>query len=822
MANFGHDSDPEYSLGLTVSEEEGVWAIVDRLSANLRPTGVPPPQQHRQNLPAQGRQPARITTRPIQNPLSVPPPDSQSGDSQSPSSASTPSPASPSADPDVSRIIEETLAAIEDDDLNFDIAELGADDSYAHGQSPFQHHHHVDVSRGGPPERHGRFSPPARHGDDSDAASLAASAKPRSLPVLLPGPDVRYPDLSAALSQIAGPAQQHDPPDEGLRVPAQDKRSPLKRFRTYPQKPLTVSDLTAGVWCELQYWYTLTKLPGGRRRRTTAMKLGSTVHAMLEREVFTEVQVTISKKEEHFGLKLWNMIEGLRMLRDEGMTREFELWGMVDGNLVCGIIDGISSENPDQELEQSTLSSRASSQAPPNSQPYASSGTANDDEGRFYITEIKTRTSATPPPAAQEKVAVTQVLLYHRFLSDLAAGSLNFFDVFKRYGFNPDEPFSDAFMAQTGEIHDEILAASTDAAEDGPLEPALPADDDDGSSSGGEFVSAPSSPTQLSLDLPPPRPTPRYHNLRSLAALVRAELELTFPRGGASIGSVASLEYRYRQQDLPESGLDEQTTEGLPYEDPGLPRPGDVIFRRSIFVEPHVVDLFIEETMPWWRGERPPRGVNAHDAGLKCRMCEFADECEWLKRLDEEALRNARSKLAGSAATAEGGGAVLLLGADRDGSEASDGGGGGGRGKRKGKGKGRLSVEAGLDDGDGGGLGDIEDGGVPRETPKKRGRGRGRPRKADADAASSAAGGGGGGGGGEEEAGPDGPCEAPMEEEKKKAKRGRGRPRKSEAVPAVEPVADSEGPPEVEDGEDWRGKSKRTRRGRRMAAAGAA
>jgi exonuclease V len=32
--------------------------------------------------------------------------------------------------------------------------------------------------------------------------------------------------------------------------------------------------------------------------------------------------------------------------------------------------------------------------------------------------------------------------------------------------------------------------------------------------------------------------------------------------------------------------------------------------------------------MNWWKGERTPRGVEVMEA-WKCRICEFADECEW-------------------------------------------------------------------------------------------------------------------------------------------------------------------------------------------------
>ena len=55
-----------------------------------------------------------------------------------------------------------------------------------------------------------------------------------------------------------------------------DLRSPLERFRTKPKKALSVTDLISPSWCELQYWYALTKC--GKKRRTPAMRQGSKVH----------------------------------------------------------------------------------------------------------------------------------------------------------------------------------------------------------------------------------------------------------------------------------------------------------------------------------------------------------------------------------------------------------------------------------------------------------------------------------------------------------------------------------------------------------------
>jgi exonuclease V len=396
-------------------------------------------------------------------------------------------------------------------------------------------------------------------------------------------------------------------------------------------KPLSVSDLTAGAWCELQYFYTLTRLPGGRRTRTAAMKRGTGIHETLERQVFTPVQIQVTKKEDTFGLRIWNIIQGLRVLRERGFTRELEVWGMVDGNVVNGVIDSLSYENPDPELQEDVLSSRGSSQVITNSQPYEPS---TPGDYAIYIVDVKTRNSATPPPQMQVRSSIIQLFLYHRFLSEMANNRLDYITVFERYGVNPDEPFSDDFMAQIGAVHDEVFVE--------------PEDDGDASPDGG-FVSAPSSPSQVSyLSDSSSSPTLRYRSLRTLLTLLKSELRLTFPRGAADLGNIVAVEYRYRGRDPPPPRDPLADAPSTSPEDDSVAPPkyetGSVICVNTFFVEPETLDLYLSETMRWWRGEREPHGVTLEEAGFKCRSCEFREVCEWRRNLDQEAVKKARRK----------------------------------------------------------------------------------------------------------------------------------------------------------------------------------
>ncbi|KAJ6788999.1 hypothetical protein PWT90_11035 [Aphanocladium album] len=307
-----------------------------------------------------------------------------------------------------------------------------------------------------------------------------------------------------------------------------DHRSPLQKFRSYPRRPLTVSDLTSGAWCELQYWYTLSRLPGGRRTRTAAMRQGSKLHQKLEDEVHTTVQVDILSRVDGFGLKLWNLVQGLRTLRETGLTRELEVWGILDGNLVNGVIDSLSHENPNPEFEFE-LSQEAEEKKPQQSKLtdfFASTKpAAKKPEGpKVYLADVKTRGSLNKVPNSMLRPAKIQLLLYHRFLSDLAAGKLDFYKVFRRYGLDPDEPFSDAFIAQMASLHDEMFdetpSSSWQTVEEG-VEPTS------------------SAVTETDGAL-------QYKSLRELLALVEHEVNLAFPEGAGSMGSMLRVQYIYR------------------------------------------------------------------------------------------------------------------------------------------------------------------------------------------------------------------------------------------------------------------------------------
>lgn len=398
----------------------------------------------------------------------------------------------------------------------------------------------------------------------------------------------------------------------------EDDRSPLQRFRSFPKRPLTVTDLTAGAWCELQYWYTLTQLPGGRRTRTPAMKQGSKVHKKLEDEVHTTVRIEILQKEDGFGLRLWNLVQGLRTLRDTGLTRELEVWGLIDGNLVNGVIDDLSYDNPNPDFEKELSSqglqpSEGQSMISDYFPPPKSNKTVGGGDRKIFLTDVKTRGTLSPVSPAVIRPAKIQLLLYHRFLSHMAAGKLDFFKVFRRYGLDADVHFSDTFMSQIGELHDEIFFDTPTSSAEEYMEMQRNASQegqaqDDSNTNTLESESSPGAPDLL-----------KYGTLRELLTLVKGEIRLTFPRGADSLGHILCVKYVYRED-------------------------GRELNAHDFPVSPQTLDAYLTGDMGWWRGDRKPRGVNIEEA-FKCSTCEFAAGCSWRRDMDQERVKRTQERV---------------------------------------------------------------------------------------------------------------------------------------------------------------------------------
>jgi exonuclease V len=442
-----------------------------------------------------------------------------------------------------------------------------------------------------------------------------------------------------------------------------DTRTPVERFRQAPNKAFSVTDLVSPAWCELQYWYTLTK--HGRKKRTAAMKKGSSMHKTLEDEIYTTVPVEITTKEDAWGLRIWNVIQGLRMLREYGVTRELEVWGVVDGNIVNGVIDQLSYECPDSELEATAAAYYAdvvaSRAALPEYQMSLSDYLLSSSQGgmklsdlgqsiaeepaivepelpaavynlpRIYLTDVKTKANRSLPTVKSSgfRPTLLQLQLYYHMLNRLITSDDVTIDILAaRYSFDAERPFTDAFVLEVGGLNDQFFDALS--SQESEQNESLPTASQDS--------------TSMLLT---------HNNLSRLWSLMIEQIRLTFlPDTSFETQSIAPSIPALSQPELlkPYSTLlspvlTARYLSSAVNED--LER--QLIGSRSFLFDPTNLTSYLTDQMTWWRGERDPRGVDIMDA-WKCRICEFRDECSWRQDQEMAYARRGRGRRAGSLA----------------------------------------------------------------------------------------------------------------------------------------------------------------------------
>ena len=348
-----------------------------------------------------------------------------------------------------------------------------------------------------------------------------------------------------------------------------------------------MTDLVSPAWCELQYFYTLSTF--GRKPRTQAMRTGSRIHQKLEDEVHTTVPVQVQTKEDRFGLRMWNAISGLRCLRETGLTRELEVWGVIEGQVVNGVIDEVSYECPDPEFEEQIERSKALRSGgtvplpmdqPSIAQAFDRASGADDNcnarigglepDRQIYIADVKTRGVRTKPTGASLRPTWMQLMLYRKLLESLSLNIVDAEIVFARYGLQPLEPFTDIFLQEIGDIGPENEAAD-------------------------------------------------FPNLLSLWSLLITEMQLIIPP--SRLSSVLRAEFRYA-------------------------KTGDVIGNELTVYEPDIIENYIKDKMAWWKGAREAKGVEVEEA-FKCRICDFAEGCTWRQKKVDEAVEKSRLRHTG-------------------------------------------------------------------------------------------------------------------------------------------------------------------------------
>jgi exonuclease V len=313
------------------------------------------------------------------------------------------------------------------------------------------------------------------------------------------------------------------------------------------------------------------------------MRNGSNIHQKLEDEVHTTIPVQVQSKEDRFGLRLWNAVSGLRCLRETGLTRELEVWGVLEGQVVNGVIDELSHTCPDPIFEEQTERARAEREGgvlplPPSqmsiSQAFANATPQTVDEvrmgvvapyHRIYIADVKTRSVPSLPAGASLRPTWMQLMIYRKLLESLSLNTVDAETVFARYDVQPLEPFTAVFLDAVGGISPENEAAN-------------------------------------------------YPNLLSLWALLITEMQVALPP--TSLSPILRAEFRYA-------------------------KTGDMIGSRLTNYETSIIDEYVADEMAWWKGTREAKGVELEEA-FKCRICDFAETCAWRLNKVEEATEKSR------------------------------------------------------------------------------------------------------------------------------------------------------------------------------------
>ncbi|EAW07447.1 exonuclease V [Aspergillus clavatus NRRL 1] len=463
---------------------------------------------------------------------------------------------------------------------------------------------------------------------------------------------------------------------DSTTTPAPDSRSPIERFRQPPNKAFSVTDLISPAWCELQYWYTLTK--HGRKRRTAAMKQGSTIHKTLEDEVYTTVAVEITTKEDALALRLWNIVQGLRTLREYGLTRELEVWGLVDGELVNGVIDQLSYECPDPVLEATAASYYADVEASraalpeyqmslteyllspsqggkklsdmmwkdeqpdePVEEPPSTQSSEAFNIPRIYLTDIKTRASGSIPTTKSTSFRPTllQLQMYYHMLNRLATTDEVTIELLaSRYNLDPQRTFTDGFIAEVGGLNDQFF----DTFSTPEFDPDFTPSPEDAArrhphNSPGSTPSASQDSTSILL---------AHNNLTSLWRFMKDQLRLTFlPSQQSSISIAPSIPSEFQPSMLESypTIISPLLTARYLSSAPTADLNSRVLGSRSFLFDLTTMSSYLSDQMDWWRGKRDPRGVEVMEA-WKCRICEFRDECSWREQREWAMARRKRGR----------------------------------------------------------------------------------------------------------------------------------------------------------------------------------
>lgn len=183
-----------------------------------------------------------------------------------------------------------------------------------------------------------------------------------------------------------------------------------KKYRPFG---ISVTDLSAQLWCEKQLEFSLEK----GRIKTQEMQKGGDRHQDLHEEIAILVKVEPKSTEDIVALKLHNCIVGLARLLKEGMTREIPIWGKVNSLFVIGFMDELILE-----------------------------------KNKLKLVDTKTRKSNNMPSEAQKRTTKFQLMLYKYLFDSIKEEKFTPHDLLKLYTFSEKSKITNDFQKQINDI----------------------------------------------------------------------------------------------------------------------------------------------------------------------------------------------------------------------------------------------------------------------------------------------------------------------------------------------------------------------------------
>lgn len=405
---------------------------------------------------------------------------------------------------------------------------------------------------------------------------------------------IKSPKTSRFKHSTTVPLQIITPPEDvSTELKGTNSTAPLQRFR---RGQLSVTDLVAPKWCEIQYEYHMEQ---GGKKETAAMARGKSIHLALELEVHDIKPVTIKSKEDRWGLRIINLVMSLETLLTSGIAREVPVFGIMNGLYISGVIDEVRRVLSNAD----TIAQRDN---PSRLDHYFQSSSPPIEEYDWLISDTKTRISPNLPADSQSAMSKMQIMIYKRMW---------------------DTMVQDAKRAKWSEADSRLVLPETDQDRDSSIFTAALFDSlqlDIRKEFSQEFTvdtalvgdSAPKNIAQLLLML-------RASLL--MAETASDELEISYRWQGKEIEQVDTPKRKRRKKAGPTGW-------------------GDLIGTEKFKYDADACNTWLQTVGGYWRGERRPIGVSVHEANWKCDRCEFRENCWWREEKAREHLEAVRAR----------------------------------------------------------------------------------------------------------------------------------------------------------------------------------